>query len=146
MKLFALLANRLETVYAHCDIPCGVYSSEPSKIAATAAFKMVEKIKALPTKGSGEELLEADNNFMRMVSVKDSEAQKCKQELLILWTDYFKPEHLKTYPDLHEIFWQAAKQCSKVKQTVSTEEAQKLVDAVAKIGDMFAKTEASKKV
>ena len=38
-----------------------------------------------------------------------------KRELDILWHDYFKPEHLEKYPDLHDTFWKAAKLASKNK-------------------------------
>ena len=44
------------------------------------------------------------NTMSRYAAIKEEEAQKCKDELLVLWTDYFKPAHLETYPDLHEIF------------------------------------------
>ena len=32
-----------------------------------------------------------------------------KKELLILWTDFFKAEHLATFPDLHDTFWKVAR-------------------------------------
>ncbi len=133
-----------ETVYAHCDIPCGVYSPEPAMLAAVAALRMVQGIQDLPMKGNGAELLSADNNFMRMVVVKEREAQRCKEELLILWTDYFKSEHLSQFPDLHEIFWQAAKQCSVVKRGVSVDDAKELAEMVARISEMFDQAEEAK--
>ncbi len=125
----------ITTVYAHCDIPCGIYSAEPAKIAAQAVLKMAEKINALP--GSGMASLDDHNNFVRMVQIKEREAQRCKDELLILWTDFFKPEHLEKFPQLHETFWQAAKQCSAAKRTVSVEAAQKLVEMVTSVADIF---------
>ncbi|GIS27373.1 MAG: hypothetical protein CM15mP128_1320 [Methanobacteriota archaeon] len=30
--------------------------------------------------------------------VKEEEARKCKEEILILWTDFFKPQHLENPP------------------------------------------------
>jgi nickel superoxide dismutase len=54
-----------------------------------------------------------------------------------LWSDYFKPEHLEKFPDLHTKMWEAAKQCGKVKQSVSRDEAHKLVELVASITTMF---------
>ena len=80
-----------------------------------------------------------------MVTTKEQHAQLCKQELLILWTDYFKPETLPVFADLHETFWKAAKLCSYNKQHVDLAKAQELMDAVAKISDMFNKAEAAKK-
>ena len=78
-----------------------------------------------------------------MVQTKETHAQLCKQELLILWSDYFKPENAPA--DLHETFWKAAKLCSYNKQHVDLAKSQELMDVVAKISDMFQKAEAAKK-
>ncbi|DAC30801.1 MAG TPA: superoxide dismutase, Ni, partial [Candidatus Poseidoniaceae archaeon] len=40
-------------------------------------------------------------------------------------------------PDLHDIFWQAAKLCSACKVEVSAQHAQELMDAVEKIHHLF---------
>ncbi len=73
-----------------------------------------------------------------MVNTKEKHAQLCKEQLYLLWSDFFKPEHLEKFPDLHTDFWMAAKQCGKVKQTVSKEECQKLIDMVHDISHLFA--------
>src|SRR6266542_1303582 len=108
MDLRSLIAPRL-VAHAHCDIPCGIYDPTPAKIAADTVAKMVEKLEGAP----GSELADR-NTFTRSVQVKEEHAQICKKELLILWTDYFKPEHLEKYPKLHETFWKAAKQISDI--------------------------------
>jgi nickel superoxide dismutase len=121
-------------VYAHCDIPCGIYDPTPAKIAADTVAKMVEKIGALP-----KDAMDANThgNFVRMIAVKEEHAQICKKELEILWSDYFKPEHLEKYPKLHDMFWKAAKLCSKNKQNVDAAAAAELQGAVKEISDMF---------
>ena len=68
------------------------------------------------------------NTVGRYVAAKEEQAELAKHELLILWTDYFKPVHLEAYPDLHEVFWNAAKTCSEAKQNVSIEAADELMD------------------
>jgi nickel superoxide dismutase len=140
MKLITAIFRKLPatTVYAHCDIPCGIYSPDPARMAAAAAKRMVKKISELDDSPDGR------NNFVRMVQIKEREAQRCKEELLILWTDYFKPEHLGKFPQLHDIFWQATKQCSAVKRTLSEEEASKLVKMVEEIAEMYRQAESSK--
>lgn len=148
LYLFFFVLSRFfppKAVYAHCDIPCGIYTADPARTAAKTVLKMVEKILALPSDGSPQEILQARNSFVRMVQVKEEHAQACKKELLILWTDYFKEEHAVTFPDLHEKFWKAAKLCSKVKQEVSMEAAVALQGAVEEIAQIFAKAEAAKK-
>lgn len=121
-----------KTVLAHCDIPCGIYTAEPAQTAAQTVVKMVEKIQ------------EADPSdvhaISRFTAVKEEHAQICKDQLLILWTDYFKLEHLDAFPGLHDTFWKAAKLCSKAKQEVSMETAKELEKAVDEIAKMFKKT------
>ena len=135
----------LQKVYAHCDVPCGLYSADAAKMAADTVAKMGEKILALPTEGSPAQMLAARNSFVRMVQTKEQHAELCKRELLILWTDFFKPEHVAAFPDLHETFWKAAKLCSKNKQSVDAQAAKDLQAAVAHIAERFAKAKAAAK-
>ncbi len=138
----------IEPVYAHCDVPCGIYDPHGAAVAAKTVHTMNQKVTNLPMPAAGasaQEQLEHRNTIVRMVQTKETHAQICKQELLILWTDYFKPENAAPFPDLHETFWKAAKLCSYNKQHVDLAKSQELMDAVAKISDMFAKAEAAKK-
>lgn len=130
-----------QPVYAHCDVPCGIYDPKGAQIAAATVLKMVQKLLETPEVNKG---VEDRNTVVRLIWTKEEHARKCKEEILILWTDYFKPEHLEMFPNLHEVFWKTAKLCSENKQHVSLESAQKLVAAVDEIADMFAKTKAAK--
>jgi nickel superoxide dismutase len=130
-----LFTRLIKPVYAHCDVPCGIYETDTMRHAADTCLRMIEKIEALPA-DSGEKS-DDHNNFIRMVLTKEKHAQRCKDQIYILWSDYFKPEHLQKFPDLHTKMWEAAKQCGKVKQSVSREEATKLVELVAGIASMF---------
>ena len=47
------------------------------------------------------------NTLSRYVAIKEEQAHLAKEELLVLWTDYFKP-YLEAYPELHNTFWTAA--------------------------------------
>lgn len=132
-----------ETVYAHCDIPCGIYSSAPSVMAAETVEKMVNLLTDLiPPSSSAtkEERLAYENSVARIVKVKEEHAELCKREILILWTDYFKPEHLTHFPDLHEKIWGATKLCSQNKKEVNFDAAKELRAKVAEIGGIFEKT------
>ena len=127
-------------VFAHCDVPCGIYDPKPAQIAAETIVKMVEKIQAF----NNQKATVGDRNtLVRAIWTKEEHARRCKEELLILWTDFFKSEHLKMFPDLHEKFWNAAKLCSKNKQEVSMEAALELNKAVNKIAEMFDKAKAA---
>lgn len=120
--------------YAHCDIPCGIYDPTPAKIAADTVAKMVEKIAALDKTATD---FTTRGNFVRMVTVKEQHAEICKKELQVLWSDYFKPEHVEKFPKLHDTFWKALKLASKNKQNVDAQAAADLQAAVKEIADMF---------
>ncbi len=124
---------------AHCDGPCGVYDPASARVAAEAVLSMTKKLIALtpPTGTDAASWAEYNNTFSRFVAVKEEQAQETKKELLILWTDYFKPEHLATFPDLHDTFWKAAKLCSACKVNVDQSKAQELLNSVEKIHKMF---------
>ena len=126
--LAKLTAERFpaQTVSAHCDGPCGVYDPASARIAAEAVLSMTKKILALPLPAAGDAAAAAayNNTMSRYISIKEEQAHIAKTELLVLWTDYFKPVHLEAYPDLHTTFWNAAKLCSSCKVEVSLTHAQ----------------------
>jgi nickel superoxide dismutase len=122
------------TVSAHCDGPCGVYDPASARIAAEAVLSMTKKILALDPEDRSHATA---NSLSRFITIKEEQAQLAKTELLILWTDYFKPPHLEEYPDLHDIFWKAAKLCSAVKVEVSLENAEELMEVINQIHTIF---------
>ena len=117
-------------VNAHCDIPCGIYDPITAKIGAQTVLKMAVRIEALDS-------CEDVNTYSRYVSVKEEHAQAVKNELNILWSDYFKPEHVADHPNLHDLFWNANKLAGANKQDVSSDSAKQLVEAVDQIAEIF---------
>jgi nickel superoxide dismutase len=100
---------------------------------------MTQKILALEPPASNDQQAMAAylNTMSRYIQIKEEQAQLAKAELLILWTDYFKPPHLEQYPDLHNVFWQAAKLCSACKVEVNLDHANELMDTIKKIHGIF---------
>ena len=122
-----LLTKRIKPVYAHCDLPCGVYDPAQARIEAQSVYNIMDKY--------SDDLHEEDK--IRAIMIKEQRAELVKHHLWVLWTDYFKPEHLKQYPDLHDLFWQATKQASACKKTTDVAEAKKLLDMIDNIADIF---------
>ena len=119
-----------------CIRDSGIYDPISAKIAAQTVLKMAVRLEALDLSG-GVTKVEQPNGVARLIRVKEDHAEIVRNELDILWHDYFKPEHLEKYPDLHEVFWNAAKLASTCKQTVSSESATDLVNSVDKIATIF---------
>jgi len=116
--------------HAHCDLPCGVYDPAQARIEA-------ESVKAICEKYNASD----DEQFrQRALVIKEERAELVKHHLWVLWTDYFKPEHLEKYPQLHELFWKATKTAGESKKTTDVAVGQRLLDQIAEITKIFWET------
>ena len=130
-------------VHAHCDGPCGVYDPASARVAAEAVLSMTKKLLALSPAGNDQASISAYNNtFSRFVAIKEEESQKAKKELLILWTDYFKPEHLEKYPNIHDLFWAATKKAGEAKKSEDPTVGEELLKLIDEIDEVFKATKA----
>jgi nickel superoxide dismutase len=120
------------TAKAHCDLPCGVYDPAQARIEA-------ESVKAIIGKYDASD----DDVFrQRCVIIKEQRAELVKHHLWVLWTDYFKPEHVERYPQLHDLFWKATKLAGAggAKSGMDADVAQQLLDKVEEISQIFWET------
>jgi len=122
------------TAYAHCDIPCGIYDPHQAELAARTVARMVELIGQLPKENRSDADLA---KFVRCVSIKEQHAEIVKREVQVIWSDYFKPEHLEKYPDLHDRVWKILKLAGKNKQNIDAQAAADLEAAVKEFSDIF---------
>ncbi len=136
MNIISRIVRPSTIANAHCDGPCGVYDPASARIAAEAVLSMEKKLAAL---GDGQDLATA-NTRSRFIGIKEQQAELVKKELDILWHDYFKPEHLAAIPDLHDMFWQAAKLCSKNKTESNPDNGEALLQAIEKIHNAYWKS------
>ena len=131
--MFEAFLKPRRTVHAHCDLPCGIYDPAQARIEA-------ESVKACQEKYQGSD----DAIFKdRAISIKEQRANLVKEHLWILWTDYFKPEHLETYPQLHELFWNATKEAGNAKRSEDPAQGQKLLDSIDELSKVFWETKSA---
>ena len=119
--------------HAHCDLPCGVYDPAQARIEAESIKGIVDKFNA-----SDDEAFRT-----RALFIKEERAELVKHHLWVLWTDYFKPEHLEKFPQLHELFWKATKAAGESKKSTDAKVAQQLLDQIAEIDKIFWETKKS---
>ncbi len=117
--------------HAHCDLFCGVYDPAQAKIEAMSVLKIAEKYQA-----SDDEVFRA-----RAISLKEAQAELTKHHLSVLWTDFFGPEHVEQFPQLHDLFWRAIRAASSAKKSMDPEEGRKLVALIDEISEIFWQTE-----
>jgi len=125
-----LLSKIIKPVYAHCDLMCGVYDPAQARIEDQSVYNACKKY------------AESDDPVFkqRAIEIKERRAELCKEHLWVLWTDYFKPEHLEKVPNLHDLIWRATKAAGDAKKSVDAAVAQKLIDVVDEVGAAFAST------
>ncbi len=118
------------TAYAHCDLPCGVYDPAQARVEAESV------------RGIQQKFQDSDDPVFkqRAVLIKEERADLVKHHLWVLWTDYFKPNHLEAYPDLHDKFWTATKLAGEAKKSQDPTQGQQLLDAIAEIDRIYQET------
>ncbi|GAC1386394.1 MAG: superoxide dismutase, Ni [Candidatus Saccharimonadales bacterium] len=117
---------RIKPVYAHCDLPCGVYDPMQAKIEAQSVHAIMVKYDSL-----------TDDDKIRAINIKEQRAELVKHHLWVLWTDYFTPSHLSEYPELHELIWNATKQAGLTKRTHDIASADTLLELIEHISTIF---------
>src|ERR1019366_4424920 len=126
-------ADRLsppQVAHAHCDLPCGVYDPAQARIEAESVKGTIEKFNA-----SDDETFK-----IRATLIKEERAELVKHHLWVLWTDYFKPEHLEKFPQLHDLFWKATKTAGESKKANDVAVADRLLAQIAEIDAIFWET------
>ncbi|HEY5104656.1 MAG TPA: superoxide dismutase, Ni [Acidimicrobiales bacterium] len=114
-------------VSAHCDLPCGVYDPAQARIEAQSVKGIMEKFNA-----------SSDADFKtRALILKEERCELVKHHLWVLWTDYFKVEHLKAFPNLHDLFWMATKTAGDAKKSSDTTIADRLLAEIDDIAEIF---------
>lgn len=140
MKKFILsaLSRILPTrvVYAHCDIPCGIYDPNAAQLAAHTIIRMTQLISEIKR----EDETKTEHDVARMTSVKEEHGEMVEKELDTLENDYFKEEHFNQFPELKELFSEAVKLSIKVRQAIDMAAAEQLLETILKISEIFYKT------
>ncbi len=123
---------------AHCDIPCKIYDPVTAQIAALTVIRMQDLIQELADKDA---LNIADQALLgRLVAQKEEHALKVKEEVRIIWGDYFKQPQFDEVPNAHELAHSIMLQASKCKQNIDRATGEALLALVNEFASAFWKT------
>lgn len=139
-QVFLFLSKILPAypAYAHCDLPCGIYDPHQAQLAAHTVVRMVGILnEAHAEEGNDKKLM---HDIVRATKIKEDHAEIVKHEIRVLWGDYFKPEHLEQYPQLHELVFSIMKAASKARQNIDIDAANQLLSKVQEFAEIFWKT------
>ena len=121
---------------AHCDIPCGIYDPGPALIAAVSVVRLMD----IMHDASSDDPVALANVRTRCVLRKEDEAEKVKQEIRVIWGDYFKPNLQEQHPEVNSLVHQIMMKASACKQDVHREDGLALVEFVNQFAELFWKT------
>jgi nickel superoxide dismutase len=122
--------------HAHCDLYCGVYDPAQAKIEALSCLKTAKKYHETD-----------DEHFKaRAIHIKEERAELVKHHLMVLWADFFAPDHFEQFPNLHELFWKATHQAGEVKKSVDPAVGEQLIAYIDEIADIFWQTDKAKQM
>lgn len=123
---------------AHCDIPCGIYDPHTALINALTVVRVLDLIQALSEKAT---LTLADQaQLARLVAEKETHALRVKDEVRIIWGDYFKQLQFEQVEGVHDLVHRIMLQGSKCKQNIDREHGIELVNLVNQFAEAFWKT------
>ena len=126
--------RQITIAHAHCDLYCGVYDPAQAKIEAMSVMKAAQKYQ------------DSDDPVFRdrAIMIKEERAELVKHHLMVLWVDFFTPEHRKEFDGLDDLFWRAIHQAGDAKKSVDPADGEKLIELIDEISDIFWQTAKSK--
>ncbi len=133
-------------VYAHCDIPCGIYDPHEAQIAALTVLRMNQllgELKAPSADAKLEEQIAHGHKLARYTAVKELHAERVKHEVRVIWGDYFTPDMVRANPQVNDLVFRILKCASKARQEVSLPAAEELLGCVQEFAEIFWKTKST---
>lgn len=143
---FRFLTKFLPTqiVFAHCDIPCGIYDPHNLQMAAHTVLRMTRLLGDLKIpdeeKATDMDYTKHHNSVVRVIRVKEKHGEMIEDELGTLENDYFKPEHFEKFPELKKLIEEAVKLSIKTRQGVDEKLSEELLEKTLQIAEIFYKT------
>ncbi len=125
----------VNTVAAHCDIPCKIYDPISAQLAALSVIRFMDLIAEL---GGKDSLSVAEHaQFSRLVAEKETHAEKAKHEVRIIWGDYIKEPQFEQFPDISELVHNIMLAGSACKQGIEREKGEKLLALINEFAGAF---------
>lgn len=124
-----------EEASAHCDIPCKIYDPMSAQLAVLTMIRMVDLLQELPepSKMTAGQFA----TFNRLVGEKETHGQKLKDEIRVIWGDYFKQPQFDAFPNIHELTHEIMLKTSFAKQHIDKDATLALLAKVNEFARIF---------
>jgi nickel superoxide dismutase len=133
---FFLTKIPAETVYAHCDIPCGIYDPHQMQLAAHTVIRMTQFLGEIKR----DDETRAEHDVARVTHVKEEHSEILEHEVNELRNEYFKPEHHEKFPNLNKLIEDTLKAAGKARKGIDIKSAQEALSGTQEIAEIFYQT------
>ena len=123
---------KIEEVNAHCDIPCKIYDPAVVQVAALSVVRILDIILELDESAKANQ-----SELARLTIEKENQARIVKDEIRIIWGDYFKDPQIEMYPNIHSLVHSIMMAGSKCKQSIDRQNGLDLVELVNEFTEAF---------
>ena len=123
---------KIEEVNAHCDIPCKIYDPAVVQVAALSVVRILDIISELDESSKANQ-----SELARLTIEKENQARIVKDEIRIIWGDYFKDPQIEMYPNIHSLVHSIMMAGSKCKQSIERQNGLDLVELVNEFAEAF---------
>ena len=123
---------KIEEANAHCDIPCKIYDPAVVQVAALSVVRILDIISELEESSKGNQ-----SELARLTNEKENQARIVKDEIRIIWGDYFKDPQIEMYPNIHSLVHSIMMSGSKCKQSIDRQNGLDLVELVNEFTEAF---------
>ncbi|MEP2654023.1 MAG: superoxide dismutase, Ni, partial [Paraglaciecola sp.] len=124
-----------EQASAHCDIPCKIYDPSGAQVAALSVIRFIDLINELD--GKAELTLAEQAQLSRLVREKEIHAKKVKDEIVVMWGDYFKQPQFDAYREISQLVHTILLTGSACKQHIDRDKAVALLNLVNEFATAF---------
>ena len=123
---------KIEEANAHCDIPCKIYDPAVVQVAALSVVRILDIISELDESSKANQ-----SELARLTIEKENQARIVKDEIRIIWGDYFKDPQIELYPNIHSLVHSIMMAGSKCKQSIDRQNGLDLVELVNEFTEAF---------
>ena len=134
-NLISKFNNSLNSVSAHCDIPCGIYDARTVMYHAVSTLRQIDILLSLKDKGLSQTSFAMQ--VSRNTTEKEKQAELVKHEVRVIWGDFMKGAHLEKHPGVHALAHDIMIAGSACKQDLHREDGIKLVELCNQFSEVF---------
>ena len=125
---------KINEIFAQCDIPCKIYDPVLAQIGVLTVIRLTDLILELK---SSPDSLKNRHQISRLIYEKESQGNIVKEEVRVIWGDYFKEKQIQLFPEVHDLVHLIMQDVSRCKQELSRTNGESLLEKVNHFANIY---------